>query len=304
VNAEPPLLSVWVITYNHANYIRRCLDSILSQNVNFRFEVCLGEDDSDDGTREICREYAAEHPETIRLFERDRKDPNREGCAGHWQFNYIETLRACRGKYIALCDGDDYWSNDCKLQKQVDFLEENPDLSGCYHKVGQVDENDQIICPDMGYPPIRRERYSLDYLLRYGVFSSVLSVVFRNRADIAPDWFRQSLVGDIVLHTGNLLHGDYGFIDEVMGYYRIHSQGLASGSPRRQIVKISIQAFRLMGKHYGIAKRRAYRRGLRTLYLSYAVESFLYLVVPSGLKKRFDLGPGRRLRSIARRLLS
>ena len=132
----------------------------------------------------------------------------------------------------------------------------------------------------------------------------MLSVVFRNRKDIAPDWFRKSLVGDILLHTGNLLHGDYGFIDEVMGYYRVHSQGLASGSPRREIVKITIQAFRLMGKHYGIAERKAYRRGLRTLYLSYGVESILCWCLPSAFKQKFDLGFGRYLRSLARRLLS
>ena len=298
------LVSVWVITYNHANYIEKCLDSILNQQTNFIIEICLGEDESDDGTQEICRKYAEKYPEVIRLFERDRNDPKRQGCAGVWQFNYIETLRACKGKYIALCDGDDFWSDNSKLQKQIDFLEDHPDLSGCYHKVGQVDENNQIICSDMGYPPIRKERYSLDYLLRYGVFSSVLSVVFRNRADIAPDWFRESHVGDILLHTGNLLHGDYGFIDEVMGYYRIHSQGLASGSPRKQIVKITIQAYRLMGEHYDIASRKAYRHGLRTLYLSYGVESILCWCVPPKMKQKFDLGYGRHLRSLARRLLS
>ncbi len=297
------LVSVWVITYNHNDYIGKCLDNILCQKTNFRFEICLGEDDSDDGTREVCRKYAAEYPETIRLFERDREDPSREGCAGAWQFNYIETLRACRGKYIALCDGDDFWANDSKLQKQIDYLDEHPDLSGCYHKVGQVNENDQIICPDMGYPPIRKEQYSLDYLLRYGAFSSVLSVVFRNRADIAPEWFRKALVGDILLHSGNLIHGDYGFIDEVMGYYRIHSQGLASGSPRREIVKITIQTFRLMGENYGINDRKAYRHGLRTLYLSYIVESILCWCIPHTFKQKFDLGSGRHLRSLARRLL-
>ncbi len=298
------LVSVWVITYNHADYIGKCLESILCQKTNFRFEICLGEDDSKDGTRELCRRYAADNPQIIRLFERDREDPNRAGCAGAWQFNYIETLRACRGKYIALCDGDDYWCNESKLQKQIDFLENYPNLSGCYHKVGQIDENDQIICPDMGYPPIRKEFYSLDYLLRYGVFSPVLSVVFRNRPDIAPNWYRKSLVGDILLHTGNLLNGDYGFIDEVMGYYRIHSQGLASGSPRKMIVKSTIQAFRLMGKHYGISERKSYRHGLITLYLSYIAESILCFCLPSALKQKFDLSYGRQLRSFARRILS
>ena len=301
---DPPLVSVWVITYNHVNYISKCLDSILCQKTNFSFEICLGEDDSNDGTREVCQKYASNYPDTIRLFERKRDDPNREGCIGNWQFNYIETLRACRGKYIALCDGDDFWSNDQKLQKQISYLENHPNLSGCYHKVGQVNENDEIICSDMGYPPIRREQYSLDYLLRYGVFSPVLSVVFRNRENVAPDWFKKSLIGDILLHTGNLLHGDYGFIDEVMGFYRIHSQGLSSGAPRKETVKISIQAFQLMGKHYSISDHKAYRQGLRTLRISYAIESILCRCLPPAFKKKFDLNTGRYLRSVARRLLS
>ena len=298
------MVSVWVITYNHVNYIGKCLESILSQKTSFSFEICLGEDDSSDGTRELCRRYAGMHPDKIRLFERERNDPRRKGCAGVWQYNYIETLRACHGKYIALCDGDDFWSSTDKLQKQVDLLEKYPDLSGCFHKVGQVDEDDNVICADMGYPPIRQQRYSLDYLLRYGVFSPVLSVVFRNREDIAPDWFRQSLVGDILLHTGNLLEGDYGFLDEVMGYYRIHSQGLASGSSRRELVKISIQAFKLMGEHYSIAERKSYRQGLRTLYLSYIIESVLCWCLPKKFKHKFDLGAGRGFRSLARRLIS
>ncbi len=303
-NNNAPLVSVWVITYNHVNYIGKCLDSILCQKTNFKFEICLGEDDSNDGTLEICKKYANKHPDIVRLFERKRTDPNRAGCIGVWQFNYIETLRACRGKFIALCDGDDYWSNDHKLQKQVDYLEQHQDLSGCYHKVGQVNEKDQIICSDMGYPPIQRERYSLDYLLRYGVFSPVLSVLFRNRENIAPDWFKKSQVGDILLHTGNLLHGDYGFIDEVMGFYRVHSQGLASGSPRREIVKKTIQAYKLMGEHYGIANGKAYRQGLRTLRISYAIESILCFCLPTSLKQRFDMISGRHLRAFARRLFS
>ncbi len=89
-----------------------------------------------------------------------------------------------------------------------------------------------------------------------------------------------------------------------MGYYRIHCQGLASGSSRKEIVKISIQAFRLMGKHYGISERKAYRQGLRTLYLSYVVESILCWCLPSAFKRKFDLGSGRHLRSFARRLLT
>ena len=211
--SESPIVSVWVLTYNHVNFIRPCLDSILNQETSYTFEICIGEDDSTDGTREICQEYAEKYPDIIRLFLRDRDDQKREGCEGVWQFNFIETFKVCRGEFIATCDGDDYWSDNKKIQKQIDFMLVHPELSGCFHKIGQVDQNGKIISPDMGYPPVRQESYSLDYLLTFSNFSPMFSVIFRNHEDVAPEWIRKAPFGDMIVHAGNLLHGDYGFID-------------------------------------------------------------------------------------------
>lgn len=298
--AFTPCVSVWVITYNHAGYIGQCLDSILMQKTDFTFEICLGEDDSSDGTREICQAYAKKYPDIIRLFLRDRNDPGRHGCEGVWQFNFIETFRACRGKYIAMCDGDDFWTDPMKLQKQVDFLERHPDCSGCFHKISTVDENGQILAPDMGYPPRRQDRYSLDYLLQYSNFSPMFSVVFRNHPDAAPDWIKKAPFGDMIVHAGNLRHGDYGFIDQVMGCYRIHSGGLASGVSRLKNVRVTLDVYQMMGRHYGLTRRPAFHKGMRALQFSYLAEWLMHKILPDTMKELFDKDYGVKIRAFIR----
>ncbi|OGT73681.1 MAG: hypothetical protein A2W76_03360 [Gammaproteobacteria bacterium RIFCSPLOWO2_12_47_11] len=304
MSTSSPLISVWVITYNHAGFIGKCLDGILAQQTIYPVEICLGEDESSDGTREICRKYAENYPDVIRLFLRDRNDPGRAGCASAWQFNFIETFRACRGRYIAMCDGDDFWSDPRKLQKQVDYLNQHPECSGCFHKVGQVDEDGLILCADMGYPPRRQDFYSLNFLLRHSNFSPMLSVVFRNHENVAPDWIKQAPFADMIIHAGNLRNGYYGFIDEVMGFYRVHKGGLASGVPRLQNVKATLEVYWLIGIHFGLCALPAYRQGIRALRVSYYIEWLMGLLMPKKWKQRFDLKIGRKMRSIARRILT
>jgi glycosyltransferase involved in cell wall biosynthesis len=305
VNTAPhPFISVWVITYNHAGFIEKCLDSILAQKTVYPFEICLGEDESSDGTREICQIYAARYSNIIRLFLWDRQDPRRQGCAGTWQFNFIETFKKCRGRYIAMCDGDDFWSDHNKLQKQIDFLEQHPDCSGCFHKIGLVDENNQIIRHDMGYPPRKLEYYDLDFLLRYSNFSPMFSVVFRNHENVAPEWIKKAPFGDMIVHAGNLLRGRYGFIDEVMGYYRIHQGGLASGSSRLNNVNAALEVYRLIGENFNLLERPAYRQGIRALQISRFFERLVEPLPSEKMKKRFNATIGPKVRSIARRLLT
>lgn len=122
-----PLVSISCITYNHAPYIRQCLDGFLMQKTNFKFEVLIHDDASIDGTEEIIREYEAKYPDIIKaLYEEENQW--RKGRRGSKTFNYPRA----KGKYIALCEGDDYWIDPYKLQKQVDFLEKNSEYGLCY----------------------------------------------------------------------------------------------------------------------------------------------------------------------------
>jgi glycosyltransferase involved in cell wall biosynthesis len=128
VNKIQPLVSVVVITYNHKNYIKECLDSVLMQKTDFPYEIILGEDDSTDGTREICIDYAEKYPDKIRLFLRDEKDKIYINGKKTGRFNVLECYKDSRGEYIAICEGDDYWTYSAKLQEQVGFLELNQDF--------------------------------------------------------------------------------------------------------------------------------------------------------------------------------
>lgn len=133
-NALPkPALSVVLVTYQHVDFIESAVKSILMQRTTFPFELIIGDDDSDDGTREICLNYAKRFPSIIRLFLHHR-DNNIEVLGrptGIFQIAY--NLFQCRGKYIVLTSGDDYWSGTEKLQKQIDYLEEHSDVSYVYH---------------------------------------------------------------------------------------------------------------------------------------------------------------------------
>lgn len=133
INEREPLVSVCVSTYQHAEYIRKCLDSILKQDVDFLFEVIIGEDESTDGTREICQEYAKRFPDMIRLFLRSRKDVIFINSKPTGRFNFLANMKAARGKYVAVCDGDDYWCHRRKIYKQVNFLEQKSNYVGVAH---------------------------------------------------------------------------------------------------------------------------------------------------------------------------
>ena len=124
-----PLVSICCITYNHASFIRKCLDGFLMQQTDFPIEILIHDDCSTDGTTEIIREYEAKYPDLIfPLYEEENQ--YQQGKAAEIDFyNY----RRARGKYIAYCEGDDYWTDPLKLQKQVDFMETNPEYSVCFH---------------------------------------------------------------------------------------------------------------------------------------------------------------------------
>lgn len=132
------LVSVFVVTYNQEKYIRQCLDSILLQKVDFDYEIVIGEDSGTDMTLSICEEYARKYSQ-IRLLPKT----NHLGIAGNWK----RVLSECRGKYVAMCEGDDYWCDPLKLQKQVDFLEGdiNEDFVLCFHDSKVVDENNNVL---------------------------------------------------------------------------------------------------------------------------------------------------------------
>lgn len=137
---KTPLLTVLLATYNHEKYISRAIDSILMQETDFFFDVLIGEECSTDSTRDIINSYASKYPNKISIIER------KQNVGMHENLNSL--VQNCKDKYVARLEGDDYWTDNKKLQKQVDFLELNPDFVCCAHNTHIVDEYD-IIREDM-----------------------------------------------------------------------------------------------------------------------------------------------------------
>lgn len=131
--AETPIVTVRVLVYNHVDYLSTCLDSILKQQTKFDFEILLAEDDSNDGSRELCIEYAKKFPDKIRLLLNSRKNNIQINGKETGLFNSVYSNYQIKSKYIALCEADDYWVDSYSLQKRVDFLENNLDHVLCFH---------------------------------------------------------------------------------------------------------------------------------------------------------------------------
>lgn len=220
-----PKVSVCIPTYQHAGYISQCLDSVLMQETDFEYEILVGEDGSKDGTREICIEYAEKHPEKIRLFLNDRKNVIYINGRPSGRWNFVNLLRNAEGQYIALCEGDDYWTDPLKLQKQVDFLESHQECVLCFHNVFHFYEDGGkptfLHCPSD-----QRQISSMKELLRES-FISTCSVTFRHDAlGELPEWYYKIIMGDLplfLLLLGN--NGRAGYINETMATYRIHPSG-------------------------------------------------------------------------------
>lgn len=231
MNRDTIIVSVCMITYNHEPYIAEAIEGVLMQKTNFQIELIVGEDCSTDRTREICKIYKEKYPDLIKL----RLPENNLGVMP----NFIENLQACTGKYIAICEGDDYWTNPLKLQKQVDLLEADPSLSGSSHGCTMIyisgRKEKQFVYKYLN-------RIELSWFLKNGIFITTGSLLFRtNILEKAPYFANELFAGDTLLKYLMLSSGDIGYIPEVMSVYRKGSIG--SWSNRKITPKIVNKEF-------------------------------------------------------------
>ena len=218
--ADRKTVSVFVITYNHEQYIAQTLDSILAQQVNFDYEIVIGEDFSKDNTRAVCEKYAAQYPDRIKLLPSDKN----YGPQG----NTIRTLYACTGKYIAMCEGDDYWMDTRKLQKQIDFLEANPDFTICFTGIEIKDELGFSWPDERYYPKLEKDVFTIeDFILSEMSIIPTATIVFRNvLPNPLPDFYVNTLVGDMGVQLFASDKGKAKYFAEKMAVYRNHSGGI------------------------------------------------------------------------------
>lgn len=208
-----PLVSISCITYNHAPYIRECLEGFLMQKTNFPFEILIHDDASTDGTADIIREYEAKYPELIKPIFRE-KNLYSQGIRGMNRFNF----ERAQGKYIALCEGDDFWTDPNKLQIQFDFMESHPDYSMCFHlaKVFNDESGEYVIT---NFDRIKEREYTGEEILREWTVPTA-SVVFRAKFWKEIPQHKDFLCGDIVLFLTMSQCGKIYAMSRPMSVYR------------------------------------------------------------------------------------
>lgn len=261
-------VSVSITTYNHEPFVAQALDSVLIQETDFDYEVLVGEDDSSDRTREIVRTYKEKYPDRIRLFLNDRENVIYIDGRPTGRWNFINNLKHARGQYVALLEGDDYWTSPHKLQKQADFLDAHPACTLCFHPVRKVwvDENRQKLFA----PTPRQAVYTLEDLLERN-FVATCSVLFRGGLfDEFPNWFWDMPAGDLPLHVLNAQHGDIGCLDDVMAVHRIHSGGMWSPRQAADRLQGRITILETLRGHLGPAYEPRINRVLARLHIKRA----------------------------------
>jgi glycosyltransferase involved in cell wall biosynthesis len=241
-------VSVMMITYNHEHYIAQAIESVLMQRVNFDYELVIGEDCSTDSTREIVVGYRDRYPDKIRLLLSDTNIGARR--------NVLRTHNACQGQYVAVLEGDDYWTDPLKLQKQVDLLGAHPEWSLCFHRVLVLYEDGSSNSRELG-PEQRKEVYSLEDYLRTNLMQTG-SIVFRRDAlPTFPQWDYRMQIGDWALVILLAQRGDMGYIDEVMSVYRKHSGGIWSGQNEMAQIRQQLLTLGVINEHLKFHYREA-----------------------------------------------
>ncbi len=234
-----PKVSVVTITYNQARYIAQALESVLTQKTTFDFELLVGEDCSTDGTREIVEPHGESIP-ARRVFAR----PANVGAPSNFQ----QTLRQARGQYVALLEGDDYWTDPRKLQRQVDSLDAHPDWTISFHWVRVVSEDGSQ--PDVLFPSQRYDRVLTVYDLFRDNCIQTCSVMYRRVLDDYPAWLMANALGDWPLPMLHADRGDIGFLPEEMAVYRVHRQSTWSMTSKISRYRATLDMLAAVDRHF------------------------------------------------------
>ena len=244
-----PMVSICVQAYNQKQFIDQCLENILVQKTDFDYEIILGEDDSDDGTREICIGFAEKYPDRIRLLLHQKENKIKIAGKNTGLFNSAFNLFSANGKYIAYCDGDDFWSDAFKLQQQVDFLENNREFVLTYHDVVLTDEKGKHLNND-SFDQAKRD-FSSEELKKVIVQPVISTWCFRNTIRNIPIELLRTINADNFWIS---LLGHYGkgkFLENIgPSHYRFHDKGIWSMINRDQQLISKMKTFKNLSQYY------------------------------------------------------
>jgi glycosyltransferase involved in cell wall biosynthesis len=220
-NNNTPFVAIWMVTYNHENYLSEAVESVMIQETNFEYKLFIGEDCSTDNTRKICKKLKEKYPKKIELFL------NEKNLGGN--LNARQIYKQCfesGAKYVALLEGDDYWTDPLKLQIQVDFLEEHSDYTGCFHYTQTVKENGELgsmACQNNNIMDFDAE----DTFSTLALFHTSSFVFLRSALEL-PVWLSKIVSGDMALFSIIAAKGQLRCLPEEMSIYRKHEGGITS----------------------------------------------------------------------------
>lgn len=227
------MVSIRCITYNHESYIRQCLEGFVMQKTNFRFEAIVHDDASTDGTADIIREYAEKYPGIIKpIFEIENQYSKHDGSISRIMHEHM------RGKYIAMCEGDDYWIDSLKLQKQVDFLEINKDFFLVFSN--RFIENSKGV-----FAEINDTNFTSNELLG-GFVIGIQTICYRNIYISQVE----GVNGDILIPYICSLHGKLYCLPDVTAVYRMTGKGVATSRTKEESLKTSLKDMFLFHKAF------------------------------------------------------
>lgn len=273
------MVSICCITYNQEKYIAEALDGFLMQETDFNFEIIIGDDCSKDATRAIIEEYSEKYPGKIRLLTNDEN----QGAVK----NILKTLSAANGKYIAMCDGDDYWTDSRKLQMQVDFMEMNSDSSICCHYSRVINEIGDLVYEDNN--PVPLEFIYEDVLLGRKDETRVCTMMMRNTDHLknikCQEWFYQVYSADTFfkLYVLSKSKAKLYVLPEVMAVYRLHEKGVWSMIDSQVRKRKMIDDFNILITNFSYSAR--HKRELLKIYL---MQYFLFDVKNFKIQKALN----------------
>ena len=233
---------VLVTTYNHEKFIAEAINGILIQEVKFDYEVVIIEDCSTDNTRDIVIDLQRQHPDKVRLVLEERNQNSNR--------TWIREIQNSQAQYIALLDGDDYWTSPHKLQRQVDFLESHPECSICFHNVVAFHE-DGSREPYLFNTEYQKEISSLDDLWEGNFVAGCSAMLRRDLVRELPEWFYSLQWGDWSAYIIWAHYGNIGYLDKVMGAYRIHDRGMWSGLKEHQQIEQVVDFYKAINVNFG-----------------------------------------------------
>lgn len=221
--SEMESVDIIMLAYNHAEFIEDAIKSVLMQQTQYSYKIKIGEDCSSDSTRQIVMDYYRQYPDKIELYLWKENVGTNKNCS--------ELLKSCKGKYVAFLEGDDYWTDPYKLEKQISYLEKHEEYIGTAHNVRCVDKNGELLHCDFGlYPVFEEHIYGMEQAKRFEMVAQTASLIYRN---IWKSWEKEDIDvfcqcgGNIDLKSSILLglSGNIYYFRDIMADHRRIFQG-------------------------------------------------------------------------------